>query len=54
MNQQHNPICEMCGGYGSYLEPVCCNRPTIHGECCGNPDPERVQCPCTYVVSVDD
>lgn len=50
--------CANCDGNGFVIReytvavPVCCNRPTRGGECCGNPDPypelryEQEPCPC--------
>lgn len=42
------PDCPHCGGSGARFgtNPVCCRRPDEHGECCGNPEPEIVQCNC--------
>lgn len=33
--------CQRCNGDGWTVEPVCCGRTT---PCCGQPDPEQVQC----------
>lgn len=37
--------CAHCDGRGYTIGPVCCNRPLPSGECCQQPDPERIQCP---------
>lgn len=36
--------CSACDGDGWTVEPVCCGRPSEHGACCGDPDPEQAQC----------
>lgn len=37
-------ICYKCKGLGATLVPVCCNRPTYSGECCGDPEPSPEPC----------
>lgn len=48
--------CERCLGSGVivFTEPRCCERPRKSGECCGDPEPEYVEYPCSCTEGPSD